>query len=198
LSTPLNESSLSRLYRQNLDHDCGALTAFRASADCGTGAAYTKDDNRKRNRSLLAKLQQQGYSVTSLTGRYPEGGTVRTEESYFVADLRDRGTLERDLRHFGELFEQDSVLFIPKGSIVGDAKARLIGTNRCRNNWLSYGHTHTFDVGRLGHESPIYTSFVNGRPFIFEAVGESYGLPSTGFGWWGVALYAKKHWTEFD
>jgi hypothetical protein len=198
LQTPLHESSLSRLYRQNIDHDCGALTAFRANADCGAGDSFSKDDNRKRNRSLLAKLQQRGYSVTSLQGRYPEGGTVRTEESYFVADLRDRGTLEQDLRHLGEVFDQDSILFIPKGSIMGTARARLISTNHCANNWLPYGHTHAFDVGRVGHESPIYTSYVKGRPFIFEEVGAEHALPSTGFGWWGVALYARKHWSEFD
>lgn len=198
MSAALNESSLTRLYQHNLTHDCGALTAFRATQDCGAGPVYTKDDNRKRNRSLLAKLQQRGYSVTSLKGRYPEGGVTRTEESYFVADLRDRGTLETDLRSFGELFDQDSILFIPKGAIAGQAAAHLIGTNHCPNNWLGYGRTHAFAVGRVGRESPIYTSFVNGRPFIFEDVGDDIALPSTGFGWWGVALYAKKHWTEFD
>jgi hypothetical protein len=198
MTTPLNESNLSRLYRHNLTHDCGALTAFRASADCGAGATYTHDDNRKRNRSLLAKLQQRGFSVTSLKGRYPEGGVMRTEESYFVADVRDRGTLEQDLRQLGELFEQDSILFIPKGAIAGDAHARLIGTNHCPNNWIPHGQSHTFNVGHLGHESPIYTSFVHGRPFLFEDVGETYALPGTGFGWWGVSIHASRHWTEFD
>lgn len=198
MSTSLSESSLSRLYRHNLEHDCGAITAFRHAADCGRGAVYSTDDNRKRNRSLLAKLQQRGFSVTSLHGRYPEAGVTRTEESYFVADLRNRGTLEHDLRSLGETFDQDSVLFIPAGAIAGTARAHLIGTNHCSTNWIAYGERHTFDVGRLGHESPMYTSYVNGRPFIFEDVGLDHVLPSTGFGWWGVALYAKKHWTEFD
>lgn len=196
MTYPLHESSLSRLYRHNAAHDCGALTAFRKAAACGNGTPYTRDDNRKRNRSLLAKLQAAGYSVTALKGTYPEGGTTTTEESYFVVDLRDRGRLETDLRHLGEIFEQDSVLFMPRGAINNEAKAYLIGTNHCENNWIRYGQTHTFDVGHLGHESPIYTSYVNGRPFIFEEVGRDYGLPGNGYGWWALHIAALKDWSQ--
>lgn len=192
----LQESSLTRLYQHNTTYDCGALTAWRKKAACGMGDDYTKDENRKRNRSLLAKLQALSYSVTSIKGRYPEGGTVSTEESFFVVDHKNRGTLETDLRRLGELFEQDSVLFIPKGAITRSAKAYLIGTNRCDNNWLGYGQKEAFNVGRLGHESPIYTSYVNGRPFIFEEVGQTHLPPSTGFGWWGLRLRAEQHWTS--
>jgi hypothetical protein len=192
----IQESSLSRLYQHNLLHDCGALTAFRAAAACGSGAAYTHEDNRKRNRSLLAKLQSMGYSVTAINGKYPEGGTSKKEESFFVVDHKNTGTLEHDLKHLGDVFDQDSVLFIPRGAINKEAKAYLIGTNHCHNNWIGYGQTHTFDVGHLGHESPIYTSYINGRPFIFEEVGAQYEPPATGYGWWGLHLTAKKDWTQ--
>lgn len=192
----LHESSLSRLYQHNLAHDCGALTAFRKTDACVDGKLYSKDDNRKRNRSLLAKLQVKSFGVTPIFGRYPEGGTVGKEESFFVVDLHDRGDLEKSLRALGEEFDQDSILFIPKGAIHGDAKARLIGTNHCPNNWIHHGQSVSFDVGRMGHESPIYTSFVKGRPFIFEETGTPFQPPATGFGWWGLQLAAKKHWTK--
>ena len=70
----LNESSLSRLWRHNEEHDAGALTAFRKGADCGDGESYSKKENKQRNKSLLAKLKTKGYGVTKLHGSYPEGG----------------------------------------------------------------------------------------------------------------------------
>lgn len=196
MSNVINESSLSRLYRHNVDHDCGALTAFRKAAACGSGVPYSKDDNRKRNRSLLAKLQSLGYNVTAIKGKYPEGGVTKMEESYFVVDAQDKGTLESDLRRLGELFDQDSVLFVPKGAINNTAKAYLIGTNHCHNNWIGYGQKNHFDVGHLGHESPIYTSYLNGRPFIFEDAGQEYPLPGNGYGWWALHLAAARDWSQ--
>lgn len=192
----LNESSLSRLWKHNEEHDCGAMTAFRNARDCGEGEVYTKKENRQRNRKLLAQLKTKGYGVTSLHGKYPEGGSEGKEESYFIVDLEDKGNLERDLMELGEMYEQDSVLFIPKGSIKGEDKAYLIGTNRCPNNWLGYHEKDIFNRGRMGYESPIYTSYVNGRPFIFEEVGREIKLPAGGMGIWAMHRIAEKPWEE--
>jgi hypothetical protein len=192
----INESSLSRVYRHNILHDCGALTAWRKAEKCDKGNIYTRAQNRQRNRSLLAKLKAHGYGVTTLHGKYPEGGVTSTEESYFVVDLQDTGRMEAELRSLGQQFEQDSVLFIPKGAVEGKAKAFLIGTNHCPKNDISFGGKILFDKGRFGYNSKIYTSFVNGRPFIFEEVGDQEPLPNTGFGWWALHLAANKHWTE--
>lgn len=192
----MTESSLSRLWRHNLAHDCAALTAFRKSENCGDGEEYTKSDNLARNRSLLAKLKSMGYSVTSLKGKYPEGGNTGKEESFFVVDIKDNGNLLSDVKELGELFEQDSVLFIPKGAIDNKSSAFLIGTNHCKNNWLEYGKTEKFKKSVVGKESSIYTSMVNGRPFIFEEVGETINDPGNGMGWWSLDIVAKKHWSE--
>ena len=192
----LNESSLSRVYRHNLLHDCGALTAWRKAEKCGTGRLYTHAENVQRNRSLLAKLKARGYGVTTLHGRYPEGGRITTEESYFVVDLDDTGTLETELRALGVQFDQDSVLIIPKGAVGGQAKAFLLGTNRCPGNWIGFGTKEFFNQGKFGYGSKIYTSYVNGRPFIFEEVGDEVPSPGSGFGWWSLHLAASKHWTE--
>mgnify|MGYP003665450360 FL=1 len=55
--THLNESSLSRIWRHNEQHDTGALTAFRKGEDCGEGTPYTSKQNAQRNKSLMAKLK---------------------------------------------------------------------------------------------------------------------------------------------
>ena len=194
----INESSLSRIWKHNKEHDAGALTAFRKGPECGSGKLYSKKENAQRNKSLLAKLKSKGYGVTKLHGSYPEGGKTAKEISYFVVDLDDTGKLEKDLKAFGQEFEQDSILFIPKGAIEGNSKAYLIGTNRCDNNWLGFGKKEVFNKGRIGYDSPIYTSKVNGRPFIFEEVGETIELPQTGFGHWFVHIIAEKNWQEIE
>ena len=192
----LNESRLSRVYRHNLLHDCGALTAWRKAEKCGDGRPYTHAQNVQRNRSLLAKLKARGYGVTTLHGRYPEGGRITPEESYFVVDLDDTGTLETELRALGVQFDQDSVLIIPKGAVAGQAKAFLLGTNRCPGNWIGFGTNEFFNQGKSGYGSKIYTSYVNGRPFIFEEVGDEVPSPGSGFGCWSIHLAASKHWTK--
>lgn len=193
---PINESSLSRIYRQNILHDCGAMTAWRKAEDCGQGRVYTHQENAQRNRSLLAKLIARGYGATTLHGRYPEGGHITTEDSYFIVDMDDQGTLEHDMRAWGAQFDQDSVLIIPKGTVEGKSKAFLLGTNTCRGNWIAYGAKEVFNHGKFGYDSKIYTSYVNGRPFLFEEIGVQSVSPNTGFGWWAVHRMANKPWTE--
>ena len=185
------------MYRHNLLHDCGALTAWRKAEKCGEGRLFTHKENAQRNRSLLSKLKARGYGVTTLRGRYPEGGRITTEESYFVVDVDDGGLLETELRNLGQHFDQDSVLIIPKGTVGGQAKAFLLGTNRCPGNWIGFGTKEFFNQGKFGYGSKIYTSYVNGRPFIFEEVGDEVPSPGSGFGWWSLHRAANKHWTEF-
>jgi|TARA_R110001583_G_scaffold138087_4_gene289704 hypothetical protein len=196
--THLNESSLSRIWRHNEQHDTGALTAFRKGEDCGEGTPYTSKQNAQRNKSLMAKLKSKGYGVTKLHGSYPEGGKTAKEISYYVVDLEDKGTLEKDLRKLGQQFDQDSILFVPKGAIKGESKAQLIGTNRCENNWLGFGKKEVFNKGRMGYDSPIYTSKVNGRPFIFEDIGNEVTNPASGMGVWYMHRLAEKKWQDID
>ena len=198
MSNIINESSLSRLYQHNKNHDCGALTAFRKARDCGNGELYTRKENIQRNNQLSAKLKSLGYGITKLMGVYPEGGRTQKEVSFFVVDLKDGGSLLKDLRKLGEEFEQDSVLFMPMGAIEGNGQAFLIGTNRCENNWLSYGAKNIFKTGTMGKESPIYTSKVGGRPFIFEEVGNEIPDPSSGMGHWAMRSIAEGNWEDID
>ena len=198
--TSLNESSLSRLWTHNEKHDCGAITAFRVAEDCGEGDKYTSSDNKKRNRSLEAKLlSSKGYGLTRLKGIYPESGVETKEDSFFVVDLRDTGDLLADLKKLGAEFEQDSVLFVPKGAINGEGeKAFLFGTNNCPKGWPGMGKKDIFAGGKLGKTSKIYTSKVNGRPFMFESVLDKVYTPGSGYGWWSLHLAAAKHWSELE
>lgn len=177
----VNESSLSRLWSHNEQYDCGALTAFRKFNSCGEGSELTNDEKKKRNLALASDLKSLGYDITKLIGKYPEGGSTLTEVSYFVVDSKDTGNLKNDLIKLGEKYEQDSVLIVPKGSIKGESKAYLIGTNDCPNNFLSKGETLEFNKGKLGLNSPIYTSYVGGRPFVFESFTTTETLFNSGF-----------------
>ena len=193
----LNESSLSRVWRHNEKYDCAAMTAFRKARECGEGEVYTNKENKARNKSLLAKIQAKGYGATSLSGAYPEGGKVTKEISFFIVDLNETGNLQKDLVKWGKEFEQDSVLFIPKGAIQNKVKAFLIGTNNCPNNWLGMGKKEIFNKGgKLGYSSTVYTSYVNDRPFIFEDVECNHYPPGNGYGYISLNKVAEKDWVE--
>jgi len=53
------------------------------------------------------------------------------------------------------------------------------------------GGKNYFAGGHPGKSSKIYTSFVNGRPFMFEEVGEEVHPPGNGMGWWAMDLKSK-------
>ena len=196
----INESPLSRLWKHNIEHECGAITAFRESRECGNGEKYTKKENKQRNKSLLSKILIKGYGATELLGKYPEGGRTVKEISYFIVDLADTGNLETDLKRLGKEFEQDSILFIQKGFINKQegSVAYLIGTNHCKNSWIKYNNKSLYKVSRLGKSSPIFTSYINGKPFLFEDVDFTRLKPQSGFGMMALEAISKKHWTEIE
>ena len=194
----INESSLSRIWSHNKEHECAALTAFRVASDCGKGEEYSHKDNQKRNKSLKAKLMSLGFGVTVLKGRYPEGGKTAIENSFYVVNLNDVKDFFKIIAKLGEYFEQDSVLLIPKGAINNDTKAYLYGTNHCSNNWLGYHKKELFSKGKLGVSSKIYTSYVGKRPFIFEDIQEECVPPASGMGRWQMHLIAEKEWDELE
>ena len=204
----LTESSLARLWKHNEDHDCGVITAFRNYTNCGyldTGdpcyddnppIKINKSENSKRNKALMVDLIKNGFQgSTKLVGSYPEGGKQSKEISYFVVDLSDEGNLKDILSKLGEKYDQDSILFIPKGSIQGKDKAFLLGTNNCPNNDIKKGQTMMFNNGRIGYDSPFYTSYVNGRPMIFEMISYSEGL---GFSSGSNAMMANSYSKEYN
>jgi len=172
-STPesLLESSLSRIFQQYKEHDTGTITAFRFARLCGNGERYTKTENEKNNSILRAKLLKLGYGVTSIKGEFIENfgsANERTvkENSFFVVDLEDRGTLKRDLIKLGTLFEQDSVTYNQHDR---SNNYLLIRTNNCPNGYPRKKIGEAIKLGKpLFGKNGEFNSRVGGRPFIFE------------------------------
>jgi len=172
----LNESSLSRVYRQALKHATGTITAYRSARDCNTGKPFTKKENQKRNEILAAKLLRKGYGITKVKGTFIEGfGSKKPvevkEAAFIVVDLKDSGTLRKDLIKLGEQFEQDSITFSEASQSKGQTPYLLIATNNCPNGYPSGGVGSTLKLGKpiFGKDGEFF-SRVNGRPFVFEAI----------------------------
>ena len=187
----LKESSLTRLLSKMENNDCGSITAYRSE--------YTKSENQQRNRSLLAKLQNLRYGVTSVKGSYIENfGTPEAievgEHVFFVEDKENKGKLEKDLRELGEEFDQDSILFIPKGG----EKSYLWGTNKKNPEaYPKYGVSKELPNRTFGKENEFMTK-VKGRPFSYNEAVKEHTLPANSFGKKGCSIYAKMNWKDVD
>lgn len=203
----LSEKSLSRVVQHLHEHDCGTITAFRSKEGCGgpDDKEYSHKDNLKRNASLRAKLQAKGYGITAVDGSYIENYKTKDavevkENVFFVVDLKNKGTLEKDLRALGQMFDQDSVLFIPKGG----KGSVLIGTNKCPNSWPGFGKKMNFNDIKYGRDAEFMTK-VAGRPFTFENTFFEQVANVTVFmdtannlSKWGLTLEARKHWRDIE
>ncbi len=127
------ESSLSRIWKHVTLHDSGTISAFRYAHNCGEGETYTKNQNENKNAKLKAQLLSLGYGVTAIDGVYIENYNTSNaievrEESFIAIDLKDKGTLKKDLIKLGTLYKQDSITYSkPKGDYY------LISRNACPN-----------------------------------------------------------------
>ena len=170
--TKIDESSLSRLHQHSQKHDMGTITAFRSARDCGKGELFTKNENKKNNNILKAKLLKLGYGVTAIDGTYIEnfGGDNEIEvkeKSFIVVDLLDKGTLRDDLVELGQDFQQDSVTYQPLGGAY-----LLLSSNKCPLGYPGKGKIGV--VVKLGKpmfgKSGEFHSKISGRPFVFESL----------------------------
>lgn len=155
----INESSLSRVYSQYLEHDSGTISAFDKD--------LTKSENKERNRKLYKLLIGRGYSVTSIKGIFTyEDGEKHKEESFIVIDINDKNTLKNDLFEFGKYFNQECITFSKKSE-----KYSLIYTKDIydKNNRIinKIGDEITLGKPLFGKDGENF-SRVNGRPFVFE------------------------------
>jgi len=194
----VNEKSLSRIFNHMKEHATGTLTGFRFAEDCGKGEKFSKKQNQQRNKSLLAKLQAKRYGITTLKGTYIENfGTPEAREVgetiFFIVDLEDKGNLEKDLRALGLEFDQDSILFIPKGG----EKSVLIGTNKCPNGFPGFGVRKDFNKRQFGEKGEFFTKVKN-RPFTFTESIEEIPLPQGYFGRMGCDAIAKSPWDTIE
>lgn len=182
----LKESSLSRIHSKISSGIVGTITAYRSE--------YTKRENQQRNRSLLAKLTQKGYSITAVRGSYienygSEDAKEVSEHSYMVAprDEKTAASLEADLIALGREFDQDSVLLVKGG------KGELVGTSQRENAWPTFGSREPVG-GFKGGKAAEFMSRVNDRSYVFEDIE----YPGTINGIRGVTILASKPWQEIE
>ena len=142
-NTNLNESSINRMLQWLKDCDCAFISAFRNELkdvkdmdatylgpddknQWQIGKHFTHEENRQKNKLMVAKLLELGYGVTKVKGVYPEGMTDETsEESYLVVNRNNDENFLDNLLSISELYNQDSIYYKEKGK----TKGYLIGTN---------------------------------------------------------------------
>lgn len=137
----LTESSINRMQEWLRNCDCAFITAFRGSLkdirdknstyfgpnnDWQEGKEFTHEENRQKNKLMVAQLISLGYGVTKVKGVYPEGTTNESsEESYLVVNRNNDTDFLNNLLRIAEYYNQDSIYYKEKGATEG----YLIGTN---------------------------------------------------------------------
>lgn len=140
MRTTLNEDRYSQAQLLVKNHDCAALTAWvndasllHADAESvksmlqqmvihhGNGK-LPPEILKAANHELFGKIRRMGYLPFYVLGRwrYKETDEPTDEESIFVADVNDLGTLRDDALALGTLHNQQSILFIPRGGAEGE------------------------------------------------------------------------------
>jgi len=199
------ESSISRMIDHNNKHDIGFISAFRDYDNCGydengnpcpgedTPVKLSKKDNIKAQAALASDLRD--YGITKVAGVYEEGGKSKKENTYMVVDIKDKGTLKKDLMKLGVKYKQDSVLFIPKGAIQNSRDSVLISTNNCCNNWIGKkGAIRKTSSGVFGKPNADFETRVHGRPFYLNLKEQV----EFNFGSFSNAMLASKWSNEFN
>ena len=173
MGTPLNESSLSRVWRHSEEFDVAMVTAFRNKKEnCvegeNDGTEFSYKENLERNKDLKSVLLKMGYSVTNIKGSYIENfetpqAVEVSENSFFVVNVNNDENFKSVISKLGTYFCQDTILYKKKGD-----DAVLIGTNN--SDFPGFGNE--FKLGKFkGGKDAEFMSKVNNRPFYF---GESY------------------------
>ncbi len=203
----LIESSLNRLITKMKSHDTGIITAWRDKEVDKEGIAhvYTYKERQQRNKSLLAKLMTLGYNVTSVRGVFIENFGKKdskevTENSFFVEDLKDRGTLKNHLISLGTEFDQDSVLFIPRITKKNNkGSSFLIGLKN--DSFPEKGEEKEYPILKIGGNDYQFLTKVSGRPFYFTEnfeILEADKSCSSSLGQMGMSLLANKNWEDLE
>lgn len=103
---------------------------------------------RKEINWLISEFQKKGFVAIKTMGYY-QGGS---EQSLFVADPKHNGNLKETLIEYGKLFNQDTILFRPKGG-----KSRLIvtrgekfGNETQDSHASSYGSATSANYSKVG------------------------------------------------
>ena len=195
----LNESSINRMLQWLKDCDCAFISAFRnelkdvrsikdtyrgPDKNWEVGKKFTHEENRQKNKLMVAELLQLGYGVTKVKGVYPEGMTDESsEESYLVVNRNNDENFLNNLLRISEYYNQDSIYYKEKGK----TKGYLIGTND--NGFPEYHqkgedsetkiNTASNDMSRMGNKAFSFISRdaekVNNRKEATDSIEKSRG-----------------------
>lgn len=172
----LNESSINRMLQWLKDCDCVFISAFRnelkdvrsikdtyrgPDKNWEVGKKFTHEENRQKNKLMVAELLQLGYGVTKVKGVYPEGMTDESsEESYLVVNRNDDENFLNNLLRISEYYNQDSIYYKEKGK----TKGYLIGTN---DNGFPEYHQKGEDSETKINTASNYMSRMGNKAFSF-------------------------------
>jgi len=136
----IKETSLSRIHKHLMSHDCAVVTA-----------------------SLKYALEMNGYGVTRVLGTYVENYLTDNaievkEESFFVVNLVDDPKFIDYIITLSKVYCQDSVMIMKKGG----NNNYLVGTNLA---WPGLGKIVKMGDFKPAKEGEFMTK-VNDRPFI--------------------------------
>lgn len=180
----LNESNINRMLHWLKNCECAFITAFRKefkdirnkdatyfgpNGDWEEGKKFTHEENRQKNKLMVAELLQLGYGVTKIKGVYPEAPETQdapitdnedTEESYLVVNRNNDDNFLSNLQRIAEYYNQDSIYYKKAGSEEG----HLIGTNAC--GWPEYHEKGEGSKLHIGTGSN-YMSRLGNKAFSF-------------------------------
>ena len=161
----ITESSVSRtkFYLQN--YECATISAFRPGANIGrkdeeelTNRKDVLKRNKKHSAELGKKLTELGYTHFLVDGAWVKTDekdrpiinkkgekSIGSEITYFVVNNNGdtREQFRNNLKKLGNDFDQDSVMFYPKGSSM----AFWSGTTK-RENDLKFGQNQLLKNGK--------------------------------------------------
>lgn len=172
----LNESSINRMLHWLNKCDCAFISAFRnelkdvkngnatyfgPNGDWEEGKKFSHEENREKNRNMVAELLMLGYGVAKTKGVYPEGMTGESsEESYLVVNRNNDKDFLENLMRIAEYYNQDSIYYKEAGAEEG----HLIGTNGC--GWPEYHESGDGSKLKVGTASN-YMSRLGNHAFSF-------------------------------
>ena len=160
------------------DCDCAFITAFRNELKdvrdmeatylgpdeknkWQVGKQFTHEENRQKNKLMVAELLQLGYGVTKVKGIYPEGTKDESsEESYLVVNRNNDANFLNNLLRISEYYNQDSIYYKEKGKTKGN----LIGTN---DNGFPEYHQKGEDSELKTSTASNYMSRMGNKAFSF-------------------------------
>ena len=163
------ETSLSRVHRHIMQHDCAVITGFRNKMENCAFDVKKKDEllkrfeKKDRNFVLKKALLNNGYGVTDVMGSYVENYMTDNaievkEESLFVVNRINDPKFLDFIITLGKVFCQDSVLIIKKGG----KNNFMVGTNHAEFPGLD--KIVKLEDFKPGYEGEFMTR-VNDRPF---------------------------------